>query len=127
MQFTQFIQHISRSNRLIVLISLLLASIWLSIYLFTATLDKTQVYQVRSGVGFSQVSRELNSTALWILAKISPTKLHSGYYQIQANMYVFELLAMFDNGQIKVENITLIEGKNIADYFVQLSLILKHI
>lgn len=93
----------------------------LAIWLSNAQIDKPQIYQVKNGVGFSQVSQELNSTALLILSKIMQTQLKAGYYQITENMRIIDLLDNFDNAKVKTVQITLIEGKTVQEYFTQLN------
>lgn len=101
--------------------SVFILAVVVAIWLVNAKIDKAQIYQVKKGVGFSQVHQDLNSTALLILSKIMRTQLKAGYYQINPAMRALDLLDDFDNARVKTTKITLIEGQTVRDYFAQLS------
>jgi UPF0755 protein len=88
--------------------------------LLNARLDKVGVYQVKSGVGFAKVSQDLQSKTLLILAYLTQATLKAGYYQIEPNMRVVSLLRDLHAGRVKTVQITLVEGKNLQNYWQQL-------
>jgi UPF0755 protein len=102
---------------LVAFLSVVLVFIWL----LNAKIERAQIYQVKAGFGFSKVSQDLQSPALWILSKLKRTKLKSGFYQIQPNMRVLDLLTDFAQFNVKKTNITLIEGNTIEAYFEYLN------
>ncbi len=91
--------------------------------------EKSFVYHLPQGAGMSVTASNLEKQGviqsryfLMAMSKVLgfDAKIKSGYYDINPNMSVFELLNNFASAEVASRNITLIEGKTISHYYQQL-------
>ncbi|WXT99500.1 MAG: Endolytic murein transglycosylase [Catillopecten margaritatus gill symbiont] len=110
----------------VIIFSALAISHWAN----TITAEKPLLYHLPQGTGINATAINLEKQGvihsryfLIAMAKILDfdTKIKSGYYDIDANMSVFDLLKNFVSAKVATRNITLIEGKTIAHYYQQLT------
>ncbi|BAS67351.1 endolytic transglycosylase MltG [Bathymodiolus septemdierum thioautotrophic gill symbiont] len=118
--------YIKKILSLSVIIATLFAFYWAN----TIKIEKPFVYHLPPGAGISVTASNLEKQGvihsryfLMAMAKVLgfDAKIKSGYYDVNPNMSVFELLTNFVTAEVASRNITLIEGKTIQHYYQQLT------
>jgi aminodeoxychorismate lyase len=96
----------------------------------TINAEKSTVFQVPYGANIHLIANNLkhfglvNSSQFVILAaKLSGLggQLKSGYYDVQPNTSVLDLLSDFAHAKVATRRITLVEGKTVREYYQLLS------
>jgi UPF0755 protein len=117
--------YMKKTLSLFILISALVLFYWAN----TIKNEKSFVYHLPQGAGISATANNLEKQGvihsryfLMAMAKILgfDTKIKSGYYDVNSNMSVLELLANFVSAEVATRNIALIEGETIQHYYLQL-------
>ena len=93
-------------------------------------LEDSQIYHLQKGATIDALALDLynkkliNSEAYFKLAGMAmgaSKKLQTGYYQLEPEMSVLSFLDKATSGDVVRQNITLIEGVTLDDYYMQLS------
>jgi UPF0755 protein len=108
---------------------LLVLSIW-SFWANTINTKKTVIYQIPYGASIGTTATDLKNNGLInsslfvrLLAKLSGADFvfKSGYYDVHTDMSVLQLLKNFSTGNVITQDVSLIEGQTLREYYRLLS------
>jgi aminodeoxychorismate lyase len=108
---------------------LLVLSVW-SFWANTINTKKTVIYQIPYGASIGTTATDLKNNGLInsslfvrLLAKLSGSDFvfKSGYYDVHTDMSVLQLLKDFSTGNVITQDVSLIEGQTLREYYRLLS------